>query len=152
MPPIDNLIVSPVGLVPKAQPGKYRLIQHLSYPEGESINDGINPDYCTVQYTQFDEAINTVVRVGKGALMAKEDIESAFRLLPVHPDDFGLLGMKIGSQFFLDRALPMGASCSPFLFETFSTFVEWVARSTIKSENIIHFADDFLLVGLKETS
>ena len=44
----------------------------------------------------------------------------------------------------------MGASCSPFLYETFSTFVEWVARSTIKSENVIHFADDFLLVGFKE--
>ena len=27
--------------------------------------------------------------------MAKADVESAFRLLPVHPRDFCLLGMKV---------------------------------------------------------
>ena len=30
---------SPLGLVPKKQPGEYRLIHHLSYPNGASIND-----------------------------------------------------------------------------------------------------------------
>ena len=48
--PIDKLIVSPIGLVPKSEPGKFRLIQHLSFPHGSSINDGINPDYCKVKY------------------------------------------------------------------------------------------------------
>ena len=36
--PLPNLIVSPIGPVPKAEPGKFRLIQHLSFPEGNSIN------------------------------------------------------------------------------------------------------------------
>ena len=48
--PLPTMIVSPVGLVPKAEEGTYRLIQHLSYPEGESINDGIYRSYCTVHY------------------------------------------------------------------------------------------------------
>ncbi|XP_072025655.1 uncharacterized protein [Amphiura filiformis] len=145
--PLSNLIVSPVGLVPKAEPGKYRMIQHLSYPDEGSINDGIDRAYCAVEYTKFDVAVNVVVRVGKGAMMAKADIESAFRLLPVHPDDFGLLGMKIGDDYYVDKALPMGASCSPALFETFSTFLEWAAKSAAATENIVHFADDFLLVS-----
>ncbi len=150
--PIGNLIVSPIGIIPKSEPGKYRLIQHLSYPEGDSINDGIDPELCTVKYTSFDSAVQLVVKVGKGAMMAKEDIESAFRLLPVHPEDFALLGMKVRDKYFVDKALPMGASCSPFLFETFSTFVEWVARNEANTDQIIHFCDDYLLVGGPENS
>ena len=34
--PFENLQVSPLGLVPKKTPGEYRLIHHLSYPEGSS--------------------------------------------------------------------------------------------------------------------
>ena len=64
------------------------MIQHLSFPDGDSINDWIDREYCAVQYTHFDQSVDGVVRVGKGALMAKEDIESAFRLLPVHLREF----------------------------------------------------------------
>ena len=99
--PLPNLIVSPIGLAPKAEPGKFRLIQHLSFPDGDSINDGIDRAMCTVHYTHFDVAIQLVISAGKGALMAKADIQSAFRLLPVHADDFELLGMNVGG-FFLD--------------------------------------------------
>ena len=42
-PPISNLKISPVGLVPKSD-GNWRLITHLSYPEGSSVNDGISDD------------------------------------------------------------------------------------------------------------
>ncbi len=150
--PLPNLRISPIGLVPKAEPGKVRMIHHLSYPRGDSLNDGIDRAYCSVQYTQFDEAVHTVVGVGQGALMAKKDIESAFRLLPVHPSDFDLLGMKLGDSYYVDKALPMGASCSPALFETFSTFLEWAARSAAASDNIVHFADDYLLAGRDDDS
>lgn len=42
--PFDNASlerkrVSPVGIVPKKAPGKFRLVHYLSYPEGESVND-----------------------------------------------------------------------------------------------------------------
>ena len=77
--PLPNVIVSPIGLVPKAEPGKFRPIQHLSFPEGSSVNDGIDRSLCTLQYTNFGEAVKLVASVGKGALMAKADIESAFR-------------------------------------------------------------------------
>ena len=55
--PIPDLIISPIGIIPKKEPGKFRLIQHLSYPDGDSINDGIDPNYCTVTYASFDVAI-----------------------------------------------------------------------------------------------
>jgi len=145
--PIPDLIISPIGLVPKSDPGKFRLIQHLSFPDGLSINDGIDPDICVVKYASFDLAVQMVVKNGKGALMAKADIESAFRLLPIHPSDFQLLGMKIGDKYFVDKALPMGASCSPALFEKFSTFIEWVVKKEALTDNVTHYMDDFLIVS-----
>ena len=150
--PLSDLIVSPIGLVPKSVPGKFRLIHHLSHPQGESVNDGINRDVCNVRYSSFDDAIKLVVRAGKGALMAKADIESAFRLLPVHPDDFNLLGIKFNDKFYVDKALPMGASCSPAYFELFSSFLEWVVIREAGSDMVVHFVDDFCFISSANTS
>lgn len=58
--PISTLRISPIGLVEKKTPGEFRLIHHLSFPEGESVNDFIDPELCTVQYTSFDEAIHMI--------------------------------------------------------------------------------------------
>jgi hypothetical protein len=145
--PLVNLIVSPVGLVPKAEQGKFRLIHHLSYPEGGSINDGIDRDLCKVHYASFDDAVSLVVRAGKGAHMAKADIESAFRLLPIHPNDFHLLGIQVLGNYYVDKALPMGASCSPAFFEMFSTFLEWVVSKVAGTDLLSLYMDDFFLVG-----
>ena len=84
--PIANLRISPIGLVPKTEPGCFRLIHHLSHPEMESVNDGIDKQLCSVRYTSFDNAVNLVVGAGEGALMAK-----AFRLLPNTPMTFASL-------------------------------------------------------------
>ena len=49
-PPFSNFLTSPIGLVPKKDPSEFRLIHHLSYPKGSSVNNFI-PDYCsTVKY------------------------------------------------------------------------------------------------------
>ena len=78
------------------------------------------------------------------------DIKSAFRLLPVHPSDFQLLGLRIMGNFFFDKCLPMGCSISCALFETFSTFVEWKVRSLSGRKEVDHYLDDFLLGGRPE--
>lgn len=83
--PLLDLVVSPLGVVPKKEQQKLRLVYHLSSSKGGSVNDAIDPEACTVSYTSFDAAVIWVRCYGKGALMAKSDIESAFCLLPVHP-------------------------------------------------------------------
>ena len=141
--PLPTLIVSTIGLEPMAEEEKYnRLIQHFSYPEGESIYDGIDRSNCTVHYASFDEAL-------KGAFMAKADVESTFRLLPVHSRDFCLLAMKVNQFYLIDKSLPMGASCYRALFEKVSTFLEWVTKRATNSDKMFHFADDLIFVGLE---
>ncbi|CAJ0961225.1 unnamed protein product [Ranitomeya imitator] len=133
--------------VPKKESGKYRLIHHLSYPKGMSFNDGIPRDETAVTYIFFDKAVDLVRNAGLRALMAKSDIESVFRLLPVHPDCHHLLGAKFEGLYYYDTCLPMGCSISCFYFELFSTFLEWVARKITRQTAITHYLDDFLIVG-----
>ena len=54
------------------------MIHHLSYPRGDSVNDFIDPELCTVQYTSFDQAIKMVQTLGKGCYLSKCDIKNAF--------------------------------------------------------------------------
>ncbi|KAM3912164.1 uncharacterized protein RB166_020655 [Leptodactylus fuscus] len=145
-PPFHNLRVSPLGIVPKKESGKFRLIHHLSHPKGFSVNDGISRSLASVSYVSFDRAVSLLRVAGPGALMAKSDIESAFRLLPVHPECYHLLGCSMDGQFYFDSCLPMGCSISCHFFELFSSFLEWVVRYETKSRSIIHYLDDFLFV------
>ena len=71
------------------------------------------PKLASVSYCSYDDAIDAVLRLGKGALMCKTDIESAFRIIPVHPSDHKLLGYKWQSRYYFDSCLPFGCRSSP---------------------------------------
>lgn len=144
-PPFHNLKVSPIGIVPKKTPGQFRLIHHLSYPKNHSVNFFIDPDFASVQYTSFDDAVKNLVSLGKNTNMAKTDVDSAFRLIPVNPKDHPLLGFKFQGKYYYDSCLPFGASSSCAIFETFSTALEWVAKHKLGIQYIIHILDDFLI-------
>ena len=111
-PPFPNLQCSPIGLVPKQKPGSFRLIHHLLYPLGGSVNDFIDKEDCKVHYASFDNALDLAMSVGPRAWLAKTDIKSAFRLLPVAPSDYELLDFQFQGKFYYDRCLPMGCSIS----------------------------------------
>jgi len=90
---VPHVHISQFGVIPKSQPGKWRLIVDLSLPKGHSVNDGISKPLCSLKYVTIDEAIKGIVQNGQGTLLAKIDIKSAFLLLPVHPADRYMLGM-----------------------------------------------------------
>jgi hypothetical protein len=145
-PPISNLRCNPTGVVPKKR-GGWRMITNLSYPPGNSVNDFIDPNICSVNYSTFDDAISLISNKGKGALLGKMDISSAFRLLPVCPEDFCLLGLKHSVLYYIDKCLPMGCSLSCSLFEKFSTFLHWELSRRSNLGSIIHYLDDFMFIG-----
>ena len=86
MEALPGLQISRMGVIPKGHiPGKWRLITDLSFPPGNSVNDGIDVTWCSLQYTSVEKVARAAQSLGKGALMAKVDIQSAYRLVPVHP-------------------------------------------------------------------
>ena len=148
---IAGLHVSRFGVIPKPhQPGKWRLIVDLSHPKGASVNDGIDPELCSLVYTSVDEAVNRVLQRGRGALLAKIDIASAYRIIPVHPHDRPLLAMRWKEQLLVDTALPFGLRSAPKIFSAVADALLWVmCQEGVQSA--LHYLDDFLFVGAPES-
>ena len=146
---ISNLRVSPSGLVPKTT-GGIRLATNFSSPINGSVNDFIDTNYTSVQYSSFDRAVVMIKKLGFKAECSKMDVTSAFRLLPMNQGEFDLLGFKIGNWYFIDKCLPMGSSVSCSHFERFLLFCiglrKW-NRVYMKLITILMFF--YLLVQIK---
>ena len=69
------------------------------------MNDGINSESCSLSYIKVDDAVRAIVSIGEGAMLAKVDIKSAYRIIPVHPEDRLLLGMRWREALYVDSAL-----------------------------------------------
>ncbi|XP_053383470.1 uncharacterized protein LOC128549826 [Mercenaria mercenaria] len=89
------------------------------------------------------------MKLGKSALIAKRDLKSAYRILPLAVSDFPLFGLKVGDCFYVDKFLPMGLSQSANLFEKFSTFLNWLVCATTRIGTVDHMLDDFIFAGSK---
>ncbi len=106
--------ISSLGAVPKKHTqNKWRLILDLSHPKNTSVNDGIDRTICSLSYMKVDDVVQKILSLGKGCQLAKIDIESAFRNVPVHPHDRHLLGMKWNDQLYIDTVLPFGLRSAP---------------------------------------
>ena len=114
--PNSEIHISRFGVIPKKHSQKWRLIVDLSHPVGHSINVGIPKNLCSLSYITVDTAINHVLTLGPGTLLAKVNIKNAFRLLPVHPADRHLLAMFWNKKFYIDTCLPFGLRSAPKLF------------------------------------
>lgn len=151
-PPFPTFRCSPLALIPKSVPGEYRLILNLSYPTDMSVNDFIDKEFCTVRYSSIDDAVLMVQRLKRGALLAKADIKSAFRLIRIWPGDFDQLGFSFDGKYFYDRCLSMGSAVGCNLFDKFSSALRWYTASQCKHENILHYLDDFLFGSAANSS
>ena len=150
-PPFKEFQINPIGLVPKSTPGSYRMIVDLSSPQGNSINDSIDDIFAKVNYARLEDALSLVLKCGPTPYMAKTDIEKAFRLLPLNPDQYHLVGIFWEGHFYFDKCIPMGARSSCQLFEEFSSAVEFIAKER-GVQFMVHYLDDFFLVNVSEVS
>ena len=127
----DKYRISPLGVIPKKTIGEFRMIQHLSFPYGESINDSIQQEFSSVQYANIQDAVKLITKTKNTVFMAEVDIESAFRIIPVSPADRPFLGFKWRDKFYMDAVLPMGCSSSCAIFEAFSSSLHWIAENKL---------------------
>ena len=114
----------------------------MSHPEGASTNDGISESLSSLTYVGIDDATRAIQFYGKGALLAKVDVKSACRNVPVHPDDRWLMGMSWEGSLFIDMVLPFGLRSALKIFTAIADAVEWIAKQT-GVNFVIHYLDDF---------
>ena len=130
----------------KHQPGKWQLITDLSFPEGKSVNDAIDPKLCSLKYITVDQVAKQAIALGEGSLIAKIDIKSAYRLIPVAPKDRLYLGMNWEGKVYIDGMLLFGLRSAPKIFNAVADALEWcVAEEGVGI--IYHYLDDFAVLG-----
>ena len=136
-----------MGVIPKGHtPGKWRLITDLSHPEGNSVNDGIEPRLVSISYISVEAVAIAARRLGRGALLAKVDIKAAYRLVPVHPQDRYLLGIEWDGAHYADGMLPFGLRSAPKIFTAVADALEWMMRQRGMAW-VAHYLDDFITMG-----
>lgn len=158
----DGYSVNPCGLVPKSN-GRTRLINHYSFPPGESVNDFIPDSYSKVTYQDFQEAIRIALELLQeekpGQLLdlhfARTDAQNAFRVLLIFPDDRRLQLLKAvnprtgKTQFFANLCCGFGCSSSCFLYSKVSSCIRHIYRWKSGIDTIVYL-DDGLQIGRSE--
>ena len=142
--------ISRFGVIPKSTAGKWRLIVDMSDPEGASINDGICESVCSLTYVTVSDAVQSIMQLGQGALLAKVDIKSAYRNVPIHPEDRWLMGMSWEGALYIDTTLPFGLRSAPKIFTALADAAEWIMRQS-GVHFVLHYLDDYLVTGAPGT-
>ena len=109
------------------------------------MNDAISRDFCSQSYISVDDAAREVTRIGRGALLAKVDIKSAYRILEVHPEDRHL-GMQFEGLLYVDSVHPFGLRSAPKIFTVIADALEWIVTKAVV-RTLFHYLDDFLIVA-----
>ena len=147
---IPAIQISPFGVIPKSEPEKWRLIVDLSSPEGGSVNDGIGRELCSLSYVRVDDIVSIILKLGRGTLLAKFDVQAMYRTVPVHPDNRHLLGMMWKEEMYVDTTLPFGLRSAPKIFNAIAEAVEWVmkARHHYSDAHYLdaHYLDDYIIL------
>ena len=96
---------------------------------------------------KLDDTLDGIMLLGRGTLLAEFDVESAYRIIPVHPNDLYLLGMQWQGNYFVDIALPFGLRSAPQVFSSVVDLVEWVLKKQYDVSFLLHYLDDFHTLG-----
>jgi hypothetical protein len=73
-----------------------------------------------------DQAIRRILCFDVGTLLAKIDIQHAFRNVPIHPTDRKCLGMSWKVHVYLDTVLPFVLRSAPKIFNAIADALEWI--------------------------
>lgn len=141
--------ISPLGAVQKKTNGQFmgwRRIHDLSYPIGQSVNDGIPEHYGTLVYQTIDDAIRLIGKHGQRTILRKRDLKDAFRKIPVSPFDYWLFIFEWEGKLYIDLFLPFGLRTAPFIFNLFSEGLHWISN-WVFGRDLVHYLDDFLFVN-----
>ena len=81
--------------------------------------------------------------IGHGTLLAKLDIKSAYRNIPVHQV---ALGFEMAGLTICDTVLPFGLRSAPKIFSAVADALLWNMHQNGISY-ALHYLDDFLFAG-----
>ena len=63
--------------------------------------------------------------------------------MPIHRDDYYLLGMTWRQHYFVDLALPF----APYIFNSLADLFQWSLIHNYLVPELLHYLDDYLTLG-----
>ena len=104
--------------------GGVRLVHDCSLPEGQTVND----DYTTDWHLKFSRVGDAAALLTKGCFMAKVNLKSAYRSVPISKQRQKVTGLRwlFGNQTVLlhDTKLCFGSSLVPGIFHRLTQAVK----------------------------
>ena len=96
----------------------------------------IDPDSYSLTYCTIDDTYSIINKCGSNALLSKIDLKDVFRLIPVCPEYWNLLGIQCTS-------LPLGLRFAPFLLNRLCDAIHWILQHKYEVTHLLHYLDDF---------
>ena len=133
----DYYTASPLGLADKAD-GSKRRIHHLSFPPccPTAFKSCIPEHYGTITYSGIEDGIEAVQKLEKNCILVKRDFASAFRHIPVSPEDSQLLGFHWLGKYYAERFPPFGLRTTLYLFKLLAEVFHWILEKHLEEQNI----------------
>lgn len=103
-----------------------------------------------VKLKAFERSVDNLRACGPGTHMAKIDIESAYRCIPVAPEDWPLQGLKWRGELYFDIVMQFGLATATAIFEYYSSAAEFFARALLNIALIEHYVGDFFIMAKSE--
>lgn len=146
---------SPIGLTPKPNSSKFRLIQDLSFPRNhptiQSVNAGISSDDFPTAWGTFETTAALILSLPQGCQAATFDISAAYRLTPVRPDQQNALCLFWDGKVRVDRAVMFGLTSSAGVFGCVADMLIDI-YITAGFGPLTKWVDDFFVIRLPECS
>ena len=143
---IERIGIPPLSTRPKKGSDQRRIILDLSFPCGESVNDGIDKTmYCgnpiKLSYPTIDTLTDRIIELGQCCLIWKCDLSRYFRQVPLCPRDYSLIGIRWKGMFYFDTVMPMGLRSAAYVCQRLTNAVTFLHREL--GYWSINYLDDF---------
>ena len=131
---------------PKPSSDHRRVIIDLSFPKGQSVNQGVSSDqYLNTAFIlslpTIDNVTQKIRKYGKGSLIYKIDISRAFRHVKIDPDSYFLLGLKL-DKYYLDTCLPFGFRHGSAIFQRITNSIRYIMAEA--GYSLTNYIDDLI--------
>ena len=126
-----------------------RVIVDLSYPQGRSVNSGVDSDsYLNTPFLltlpTIDNITQKVEENGKGSSLYKIDLSRAFRHVKINPKDYNLLGLYQDNLYF-DLCLPFGFKHGSAILQQISDAVRFIMqKSGYQGYQVMNYIDEII--------
>ena len=130
---VEPIWISPINSVEKGMSDR-RFIVDMSFPEGGSLNDGIDKSSylgqpIELKLPSIDDYTALIESKGRGCCLFKQDLKQAYRQIPVDGGDVHKLGYVWKGQVFVDWVLPMGMRSGCYICPRTMDMVSYVLKN-----------------------